>query len=143
MTYGVVGCSGCGRLRVADLKAKRSACPYCGRSVESEKLSVRYESEDQSLARAALTSLSGFEMPEPEEKGEDPDPISTLHYRYRKCGSDWRCVEMLAQGLTEILGEFALSDLEEADPKRGGKILKAMLENGIAVETKPGRYRYV
>jgi len=86
--------------------------------------------------------MSGFEREEP-ERGEDPDPLSTLHYRYEKCGRSGRCLSLLAEGLTEILGEFTLADVEEADPGRGKATLEAMLRHGLAMETSPGKYRAV
>lgn len=143
MKYGVVRCSGCGRARITDMETKRSVCPFCSRSVETSMLMPIHVSNDQALLRAILASISGFEEPEKEEKGEDPDPLSTLHYRYGKCGKNPRCLSLLAEGLTEILGEFSLPDVEEADPGKGEDMLKAMVQLGLVTEVSPGKYKAV
>ncbi len=142
MTYGIVRCSGCGRERIADMSTKRSTCPFCSRSVETSLLDPIHVDDNQSLLRAIMASMSGFEMEEP-EKGEDPAPLSTLHYRYKKCGGSVHCLSMLAEGLTELLGEFALPDIEQADPGRGERVLKAMLHHGLAMESSPGKYKAI
>lgn len=139
--YAVVACNACKRKRVIDLSTRHSKCPYCENQDTNKDLQILYRSEDQSMARAALSQLTGFSKP-PEKKkpSEDTDPLSTLVYRYEHCRDLDMKLEILAEGLTRIYGTFTEENVLEVDPKNGEKMMKKMLVDGFAHEVKYGRY---
>ncbi len=140
--YAVVVCKKCRRYRIIDLYDSASACPYCSNRQEHRVMRRYYQSEDQQMCRAALNQLTGFVDDEEKKKpSPDTDPYSTLEYRYEHCHSLEEKMDCLANGLTEVYGEFTFEDLEKLEPKHAEKMLKAMLVNGYVHETKYGRYK--
>lgn len=147
MTYGLVVCSLCKRPRVADMSTVTSACPYCGYSERTGRMRVAMVSDDQSELRSALADAAPADMPTAEERRErrrriaEADPESTLAYRYEHASDIEERMEILAEGLTSLRGEFTLEDVEGFEPRRAERMLAAMLDRGYVHETRPGRYR--
>ena len=72
---------------------------------------------------------------------EEADPHSTMVYRYEHAADLDEKMEILSQGLTSIMGEFTLEDVEEVAGARAEKMLSAMLDRGFVYETRPGFYK--
>ena len=142
--YAVTKCS-CGRLRIIDFSSETSACPYCGKNVVNENVSVLYRNSDQGTVRAVLSEMTGFtdpgEDPEVRKRIEEADPVSTLEYKYESCSDIETKMEILASGLTEIYGTFTLEDLKKIERKNPERILKAMLDQCLVFEIEIGKYR--
>ena len=106
-------------------------------------------SDDQSEVRAALAHATGADdyMPDRAETAakkrriEEADPHSTMVYRYEHAADLDEKMEILSQGLTSIMGEFTLEDVEEVAGARAEKMLSAMLDRGFVYETRPGFYK--
>ena len=62
-------------------------------------------------------------------------------YRYEHAADLDEKMEILSQGLTSIMGEFTLEDVEEVAGARAEKMLSAMLDRGFVYETRPGFYK--
>ncbi len=98
------------------------------------------------MCREAIGRLHGFAPDDDEDDGRiervrEADPVSTLAYRYERCGSTEERMELLAEGLTAIHGSFTLEDVAEIDPRDAGKLLEGMHRRCLVAEVGPGRYR--
>lgn len=124
-----------------DRSVATSECPYCGRAVEHKGARIFFEDRDQDTVREALTQATGPVREAPEEHLPDPDPHSTLVYRYEHCTDPDSRLEVLAEGLREIYGTFTLDDLRSIDPKNAERLLSALLETCLASEIRYGVYR--
>ncbi|MCL1811483.1 MAG: hypothetical protein FWG41_04640 [Methanomassiliicoccaceae archaeon] len=141
MTYAVVSCRKCKRDRMIDRSSSSSACPYCGTTAEHRGLAILFEHKDQNVVRGVLTQQHPFGAPEKKKRqGVDPDPLSTLVYRYENCTEPRKRIVLLSKGLTEICGTFTLEDVEKVDEKNAEKLLSTMLELCLVYEVEYGRY---
>ena len=148
MSYGLTLCGACIRPRIVDRNVSTSTCPYCGCTERVGKLNFFFTSDDQSEVRAALARATGADdyMPDRAETAakkrriEEADPHSTMVYRYEHAADLDEKMEILSQGLTSIMGEFTLEDVEEVAGARAEKMLSAMLDRGFVYETRPGFY---
>ncbi|MFA6803820.1 MAG: hypothetical protein WCR24_04930 [Candidatus Methanomethylophilaceae archaeon] len=138
--YGIITCSGCKRNRIIDLSVSSTACPYCGKKVDTKVAAVLFSDADQNIVRDALDALSGFTAEEKDER-TDSDPLSTLAYRVDHCSDVETKMKMIADGLTEIFGSFTVKDVEDLVYKDGKRYVQAMLEACMIYETEYGRYR--
>lgn len=134
-------CPGCGRFRIIDLASETSMCPYCNLRAETKTLRIMYKGETARQVKEALTIATG-PAPERKQKGEDPDPLSTLEYNYGRTKGPERYT-LLAEGLTRIYGTFTQRDVESFDPGRSEKIIKMLMDGLEIIEESPGRYRSV
>lgn len=140
--YGAAKCSKCSRLRIFDLKASSSTCPYCNSKNEHKTLKVLYKDRDQCVARDFLAHYSGYIPAPTEKKGEiDSDPLSTLIFKYEQCNDIEEKLNILAKGLTEIYGEFTIEHVESIDPNNAEKKIKVMLETCLVSENKHGYFK--
>lgn len=137
--YAAVMCPSCGRYRIIDLDSQSSGCPYCGIKAETKTLRIMYKGETAREVREVLTRATG-PAPKVKERGNDPDPLSTLEYNYGKMKGPEKYV-MLAQGLTQINGTFTQDDIETFDPGRSEKIIKMLMDDLSIIEERPGTYR--
>lgn len=149
MTYGLALCGACGRPRLIDKGLASSTCPYCGCSERTSRIRTVFESEDPDEVRGALTSATSpdevseleQEKRERRRKVEEDDPWSTFVYRYEHSSDIDERMDVMAEGLTRLRGDFTLDDMLEVDPKRAEKMLPAMLSRGYIHEVHPGSYR--
>lgn len=142
--YGLVLCGVCRRPRIADKSKSESTCPYCGATEKTKNLVLYFESPDQDAVREALSQATGFVPPDGARRKrriEEADPYSTMVYRYEHCSDLDEKMEILAEGLTEMKGEFTLEDVESVAGKRAEKMLAAMLDRCMVTEVRPGVYR--
>ena len=149
--YAVVQCSECRKPRVVDLSTKRSTCPACGNTDNVDSLRVICRTRTQEKARENLfklttgTVVSGFDgkavSARPKHARRSTDPWSTLERDYEKARTNEERMDVMAEGLTRIFGEFTEEDVMRLDPERGKRLLKTMLDRCIVHETKYGRYR--
>ena len=114
--FAVVACRECLKKRVVDLSDKSSTCPYCGTSGPHKNLKIYFQSDDQSLVRAALRQLTGFVPPVEKKQTSDADPYSTLEYRYEHCHSVDEKMRVLAEGLTAVYGELPSRTWRRSSP---------------------------
>ncbi|MCL2147758.1 MAG: hypothetical protein FWH47_00220 [Methanomassiliicoccaceae archaeon] len=140
MTYAIVACGRCGRHRMIDRSSPTSACPFCSRTEANKGLRAIFEDADQNAVREALRSMHPVEAPEKRRQGADPDPLSTLMYRYESCVDLQERMALLARGLTDIYGTFTLEDVERIDERNAEKLLRAMLETCLVHEVRHGLY---
>lgn len=138
--YGIITCSGCKRNRIIDLSVSSTACPYCGKKVDTKIAAVLFSHADQNVVRDVFDASSGFTAEKKEER-TDSDPLSTLAYRVDRCTDVETKMKIIADGLTEIFGSFTVKDVEGLVYKDGKKYVRAMLESCIIHETEYGRYR--
>lgn len=118
-----------------------SKCPYCGTAAEHKGLAVIFENKDQSTVRNALTQLNPFSLPEKKKEcGTDPDPLSTLIYKYENCTDLQKKMALVSKGLTDICGTFTLEDIMKIDEKNAERLLSTMLELCYIHEVRYGRY---
>lgn len=147
--FALIQCSLCGRGRIVSLSDSASTCPWCGYEERNGRARIVMESDDQAELRAALARATGVDgmVPTAEEVRErrrriaEADPESTLAYRYEHAADLDERMEVLAEGLTELRGEFTLEDVREFEPRRAERMLEAMLARGFVHETGHGRYR--
>lgn len=135
--FGIVGCPECKRRRVIDLSTKSTKCPYCGKSSKTDSLYVRFANDDASIVREVL---QGNENVPVRREGEETDPIKTLAYRVSHCRNIDQKLQMIADGLCELKGEFTEEDVEKVVPGKGTAFTEAMLERCIVHEIRYGRY---
>jgi DNA-directed RNA polymerase subunit RPC12/RpoP len=140
MMYAIISCGKCDRQRIIDRATTTSKCPYCNNSEDHKKIKIIFEDRDQSVVRDALTNQHSFEKKE-KRREADPDPLSTVIYRYEHAKSLQERLELVSYGLTEAFGTFTLEDVEKVDEKNAEKLLNAMLEHCLIHEVKYGRYQ--
>lgn len=139
--YGIIGCSGCHRKRIIDLDTDVTKCPYCGEKMITKDAAIYYSNGDQNIVRAALESMSGFDMPERKRAKSETDPLSSLAYKVEHTSDVWAKIELIASGLTEIKGTFTVDDVDELVPGKGEQYVKAMLESCTIYEVGYGKYK--
>ena len=135
--FAIVGCPGCKRTRVIDLDTKSTKCPYCGKSSKTDTLYVRFAHEDASVVREVL---QGNEKVPLRKEGESPDPMKALAYRVSHCKNIYQKLQLIAEGLCDMKGEFTEDDVEALVPGKGTVFTEAMLERCIIHEIRYGRY---
>ncbi|MCL2032961.1 MAG: hypothetical protein FWG96_06835 [Methanomassiliicoccaceae archaeon] len=140
MTYAIISCSKCRRRRIIDRSSSSSICPYCSGTEEHKGLRVIFENKDQSVVRDALMRTHHIGIPEKKRTGADPDPLSTIIYRYEACKDLQEKMTLVSKGLTDLYGTFTLEDIEKIDEKNAEKLLSAMLELCLVREVRYGRY---
>jgi RNA polymerase subunit RPABC4/transcription elongation factor Spt4 len=138
--YAIISCGKCKRRRIIDRSSPSSVCPFCGRTEEHKGLRVIFENRDQNAVREMLMKTQSIEKPKKKIPGADPDPLSTLIYKYENCRDVQSRTELLSKGLTGIYGTFTLEDVERVDEKNAEKLLNTMLELCLVHEVRPGRY---
>jgi len=141
--YGIVLCPGCGRKRIVDMRNKVSVCPYCNSSSNIEKTTILFSDKDQSVVRKVFENADASEYPVAKERGEDPDPLSTLVFEYEHTSGTLEKLTILASGLTKIYGEFTEDDVNENFPGNAEQMIRVMIAQGIIIESSFGRYKTV
>ena len=135
--FAIVGCPGCKRTRVIDLDTKSTKCPYCGKSSKTDTLYVRFAHEDASVVREVLQGNENVPL---RKEGESPDPMKALAYRVSHCKNIDQKLQLIAEGLCDMKGEFTEDDVEALVPGKGTVFTEAMLERCIIHEIRYGRY---
>lgn len=135
--FGIVGCPSCHRQRVADLSSNNTRCPFCGTSVRTKELKVRFAHDDANVVRDVFQGKSEvpFSM-----SGQVSDPMKALAYKVSRCKNVSERMMIIANGLYELKGEFTEEDVEALVPGKGRRYLDAMLDDCIVHEVRHGRY---
>ena len=149
MPYGLTQCGLCHRPRIVETDDSLTTCPYCGYSERAGRNGFLFTSDSQAEVRSALSRAMGVDdllpteadIRERRKRIGESDPESTLAYRYEHAADLDEKMDVLAEGLTSLRGEFTLEDIEEYEPRRAEKMLSAMLDRGFVHETRPGFYR--
>lgn len=149
--YAVVQCNECRRPRIVDLTTVHSSCPYCGNTDTVGDLRVLVRTRTQEKARQELLKLTsssmmtGFdgklESPRPKHARRSTDPWSTLERDYQLARGLDEKMNVMANGLTKVFGEFTEEDVLRLDPDKGSRMLAMMLERCIVHEVAYGRYK--
>ncbi|GEM_PF-745503 len=143
--YGIILCSGCGSPRVIDLSSARSKCPRCAKAADHHRAKVHMRSPDQGELRDAMWSLhspKGFFDEEPPAPKET-DPRQALVRRLESISDPEERLAHAARVLSGEKGHFLREELEELLPEEAEAMLKAMVEQGIVYEPRPGRYQRI
>ena len=107
-------------------------------------MKILFSAGSQSEVRNALNSIDSKKYPEPKKKASaDPDPLSTLVYRYEHTSGTAEKLTVLAEGLTLIKDGFTENDVDELFPGEGERIIKMMISADIIIEIKFGTFRIV
>ncbi len=141
--YAVTVCHKCSKYRMIDMSSSTTGCPYCGTKQTVKESKILFKDQSQESVREAFAEITGFIPQHKEEKKEDSDPMTTLAYRYEHCDSINEKLDVLASGLTDILGTFTLNDIQEIDYDNGEEIIDVLTENCMVTEVSPGRYRSI
>ena len=135
--FGIVACPGCKRTRVIDLDTKYTKCPYCGKGSKTDVLYVRFAHEDAAVVREVLQGDGSVPF---RKEGGMPDPMKALAYRVSHCKNIDQKLQLIAEGLCDMKGEFTEEDVEALVPGKGTVFTEAMLERCIIHEIRYGRY---
>lgn len=138
--YGIITCGDCRNNRMIDLSSSSTACPYCGKKIDTKIAVIKFSDADQERVRAVFDSMSGF-VSEKKERVNDADPLSTLAYTVDHCSDVGKRMDLISEGLTRILGTFTVGDVDGLVPGSGDKYVKSMLENCLIYETEPNRFK--
>ena len=142
--FAIVVCGHCDRKRIADLSSETSLCPYCSKTQKTKNVKVLFSDADQYVVRKAFGSIDSKKYAEPEKKkGPDPDPISTLMYRYEHAADMLEKHTVLAEGLTAMKGSFDENDIEELFPGNGKKMMKMIISADIVIEMGYGKFKAI
>ena len=160
--FAIIRCGNCRRPRIIDEKDGRTVCPYCGNADVTSERARLFRARDQELLRRRIeaitlrdgarqgmrrspadTEWAAGSLPAEEETAlPDPsDPGSVLKYEYKRASGPEAKMEILAEGLDRIYGEWTVDDLRQFEPKNAEKMLSAMLDRCLVYETKYGRYK--
>ena len=97
--FAIVTCPGCKNDRMVDLDAGTTACPYCGRRFENDRLAVKFKSQDQTIVREVLQGRKDVPIP---RDGEEPDPMELLKYKVSHTTNVGQQMSDIAEGLDRI-----------------------------------------
>ncbi|MBP7087520.1 MAG: hypothetical protein KBA58_05615 [Methanomassiliicoccales archaeon] len=130
--FGAVVCPRCRKGFAVDLEHRSSACPHCGRVVQTRRMKTHFTSNSASLTARAVAELNtkgrelrGFKGRldmEPKPPAFKPSAL---------------------EDLIKELGEFDLADLDKALDGRlnAEDTLSRLVASGSVYECAPGRYR--
>ncbi len=130
--FGAVVCPRCRKGFAVDLEHRSSACPHCGRTVQTRRMKTHFTSDSASLTAQAVAELN--------TKGREPKGFQgKLVLKKRTPPFKPSTLEDLALGLTE----FDLADLDKALDGRmnAEEALRRLVSSGFVYECAPGRYR--
>lgn len=134
--FAIVACPGCHNRRMIDLASYSTACPFCGKRFDTSRLDVKFKHEDQSIVRDVLQGDESVPR-----RGDGSDPVKKLAYLVSHSNDIRTKLEMIAEGLDDMLGEFTVDDVERLAPGKGEAYVETMLDNCLIYEAKLGRYR--
>lgn len=138
--FAVVICPGCHRPRGIKLSSQHSTCPRCGRNIEVRKARVNFQSPDAREIKAYINGMNDFIEPA-SESSEDVDPWTALREEITREKDPEERLNVMASGLTDLLGSFTVEDLELLAPGKGESLLMRMVEHAVVLEIAPGVYQ--
>ena len=134
--FAIVTCPGCRNDRMVDLASGTSTCPFCGRRFDTDRLNVKFKHSDQNVVRDVL--FGNEDVPK-----TDDDPMKKLSYRVSHTNDMGMKLAVIADGLSEMHGEFTIDMIDELVPGKGERYAEAMLEACLIYEVGYGRYRAI
>jgi hypothetical protein len=153
--YGVVLCSRCRKAMAVDLRNETASC-QCGNVLKLKETKKFYESTDQREVASAVGRMNaelegGIDewesMVEGSVGADTDDPYSEMISAASSMSDSQERMELVARGLTEILGSFSRNDLQKALRMLGIKdvddCVDIMLKESIIYEPEPGVFRAV
>jgi hypothetical protein len=153
--YGVVLCSRCRKAMAVDLRNETASC-QCGKVLKLKVTKKFFESADQREVASAVGRMNAeleggtdeWETTIEESIGpETDDPYSKMISAASSISDSQERTELVARGLTDILGSFTRNDLQKAlrmvGIKEVDECVDIMLRESIIYEPEPGVYRAV
>lgn len=153
--YGAVLCSRCRKAMAVDLRNETASC-QCGNVLKLKEIKKFFESADQRETASAVGRMNaelegGTEewesMVEGSVGSDSEDPYSKMISAASSMSDSQERMELVARGLTDILGSFSRNDLQKALRMLGMKevdeCVDIMLRESIIYEPEPGVYRAV
>ena len=135
--FAIVTCPECRNDRMIDLSSGTTSCPFCGKRFDTDRLNVKFKHADQNVVRDVLTGNGDVPV------RSDDDPIKKLSYSVAHCNDTGMKMSMIADGLSDIFGEFTIDNIESLVPGKGERFAEAMLEACIIYETGYGKYKKI
>ena len=136
--FAIVTCPECRNNRMIDLSSGNTSCPYCGKRFDTDRLQIKFKHPDQNVVRDVLFGSKAV----PTSKDSD-NPMKGLAYKVSHAGDPGMKMSYIADGLSEIYGEFTVDMIDELVPGKGEKYAEAMLEACMIYEVGYGRFRKI
>jgi hypothetical protein len=153
--YGAVLCSRCRKAMAVDLRNETASC-QCGNVLKLKETKKFFESSDQREVASAVGRMNAEleggtdeweSMVEGSVGSDSEDPYSKMISAASSVSDSQGRMELVARGLTTILGSFSKNDLQKALRMLGIKeideCVDLMLRESIIYEPEPGVYRAV
>ena len=150
MKYGVVVCPRCGMAKGVETKKKTTTC-HCGREIKLRRMKLRFQTDSpmelaETVGKANAAIRGGGEMP-PEKRPRKKEPYSVIAERSQNAKDPADRMQLIAQGLTSLKGEFTEEDLGkvlQAIGKGSAKDMIAKLQQmSLIYETGDGKFKAV
>ena len=135
--FAIVTCPECRNDRMIDLSSGTTSCPFCGKRFDTDRLAIKFKHADQNVVRDVLTGNEDVPTK------SDDDPMKKLAYSVSHCHDTGMKMSMIADGLSEIYGEFTIDNIETLVPGKGERFAEAMLDACLIYETGYGRYKKI
>ena len=151
MTYGVVICPRCDRVKTADLNFKTTKCLGCNKAMKLQETKIWASSEDIEeiafLAGQVKAKLHNAEIEYPKPKNAPRKKRTNVKIGSKK----QRQLLEIAIDLTREKGSFQYEDLKKAASKTLNTRKRADIEEflaflqarGVIIEPRPGIYRAI
>ena len=135
--FAIVTCPNCRNDRMVDLSSGTTSCPYCGKRFDTDRLNIKFKHSDQNVVRDVL-----FGSEDVPTAGDD-DPMKKLAYKVSHTNDPGMKMAFIADGLSEIYGEFTVDMIDKLVPGKGERFAEAMLEACLIYEVGYGKYRTI
>ncbi|OGS56292.1 MAG: hypothetical protein A3K60_07530 [Euryarchaeota archaeon RBG_19FT_COMBO_56_21] len=150
MKYGVIVCPRCGMAKGVETNKKTTTC-QCGREIKLRRMKLRFQTDSPmelagSVARANAAIRGGEQLPS-EKRPRKREPYSVIAERSQHSKDPVDRMQLIAQALTDLKGEFTEEDLGKvlhAVGKGSPKDMIAKLQQlNLIYETGEGKFRSV
>lgn len=150
MKYAVIVCPKCGKAKGVEAERKTTTCP-CGRQIVLSRAKFMFETNSPSELASAVAEanerLAEGSKPRLRRKAPSKDPYACLAERARAIKDPLERMRVVAQGLTEMHGEFGHDDVRRVAALVGRETpedtIARLQEHGLIYETSEGTYRSV
>lgn len=136
--FAIVTCPECRNDRMIDLSSGSTSCPFCGKRFDTDRLNIKFKHPDQNVVRDVL--FGNKDVPTTDDSG---NPMKGLSYKVSHASDPGMKMVYIADGLSEIYGEFTVDMIDELVPGKGEKFAEAMLDACMIYEVGYGRFRKI
>ena len=150
MKYGVIVCPRCGMAKGVETRKKTTMC-QCGREIKLRRMKLRFQTDSpkelaESVGRANAAIRGGEQLP-PEKRPRKKEPYSAIAERSQHAKDPVDRMQLIAQALTDLKGEFTEEDLGKVLQSLGKSSPKDMVAKlqqlNLIYETAEGKFRSV